>query len=124
MWWPYRPAPERRACRPRRDFPVPDVANRKGRQMRRLGWAATTAAVLLVLAGCGQGAGNGTGSGPCGITPPNIPKQASLGPGEGTVNIVSWAGYVEDGSNDKTVDWVHSFEQATGCKVNNKVAGT
>jgi putative spermidine/putrescine transport system substrate-binding protein len=91
--------------------------------MRRLTWAAAGAAALLFLAACGNG-GSSTGSGPGGISLPNIPKQASLGAGEGAVNIVSWAGYVEDGSNDKTVDWVHPFEQQTGCKVNNKVAGT
>jgi putative spermidine/putrescine transport system substrate-binding protein len=91
--------------------------------MRRLTWAAAGAAALLFLAACGNG-GSSTGSGPGGISLPNIPKQASLGAGEGAVNIVSWAGYVEDGSNDKTVDWVHPFEQQTGCKVNNTVAGT
>jgi putative spermidine/putrescine transport system substrate-binding protein len=37
---------------------------------------------------------------------------------------VAWAGYTEDGSNDPKVDWVHPFEQATGCKVNVKTAGT
>jgi putative spermidine/putrescine transport system substrate-binding protein len=88
-------------------------------------WAAAGAAGLLFLAACGSGStGTGTGTGPGGITPPNIAKLASLGAGEGEVNIVSWAGYVEDGTNDKTVDWVHPFEQQTGCKVNNKVAGT
>jgi len=37
---------------------------------------------------------------------------------------VAWAGYAEDGTDDKSVDWVHPFEQATGCKVNTKIAGT
>src|SRR5215813_5093370 len=92
--------------------------------MRRLSWAAASVAGLLILAGCATNNNSGTGTGPGGISPPNIPKLSALGPGEGAVNIVSWAGYVEDGSNDKTVDWVHSFEQKTGCKVNNKIAGT
>jgi putative spermidine/putrescine transport system substrate-binding protein len=86
--------------------------------------AAVAAAVLLAAAGCGSddnGGGNAPGGG---LKPPDIPKQASLGAGEGQVNIVSWAGYVENGSNDKTVDWVTDFEKQTGCKVNNKVAGT
>ena len=48
----------------------------------------------------------------------------SLGAGEGQVNIVAWAGYAEDGTNDPTVDWVHPFEKATGCKVNVKTANT
>ena len=29
-----------------------------------------------------------------------------LGEGEGEVNLVAWAGYVEDGSTDPEVDWV------------------
>src|SRR5215467_13096187 len=82
-----------------------------------------TAVLLTATAACGSGKGS-SGTGPGGAKLPDIPKLASLGTGEGTVNIVSWAGYVEDGSNDKTVDWVHPFEQQTGCKVNNKVAGT
>jgi putative spermidine/putrescine transport system substrate-binding protein len=83
------------------------------------------AAAMLALAGCGSGGGTTPGgSGPGGLTPPKIDKLASLGAGEGEVNIVSWAGYVENGSTDKAVDWVTGFEKDTGCKVNNKVAGT
>ena len=52
------------------------------------------------------------------------PWPAPLGAGEGQVNIIAWAGYAEDGTNDKTVDWVHPFEKATGCKVNVKIANT
>jgi len=86
---------------------------------------AALAAGLLVLAGCGGGdSGSSKGSGPGGISVPKIDKLASLGAGEGQVNIISWAGYVEDGSNDPKVDWVHDFEKETGCKVNNKVAAT
>src|SRR6476469_991545 len=94
--------------------------------MRPIRYGVAVAAVgLLAMAGCGSGGGSATpGSGPVGIKPPTIAKLASLGAGEGEVDIVSWAGYVEDGSNDKTVDWVHSFEKSTGCQVNNKVAGT
>jgi putative spermidine/putrescine transport system substrate-binding protein len=84
--------------------------------------AVLGAAAALALAGC---AGDETpGPGPGGIKPPNIPALTSLGAGEGSVNIVSWAGYVEDGSTDPAVDWVTDFEQETGCQVNNKVAGT
>ena len=35
----------------------------------------------------------------------------SSGPGEGAVNIIAWAGYVENGSNDPKVDWVTGFEK-------------
>jgi putative spermidine/putrescine transport system substrate-binding protein len=48
----------------------------------------------------------------------------SIGPGEGSLNIIIWAGYAEDGSNVKAYDWVHPFEAATGCKVNAKPADT
>ncbi|GAA2568936.1 ABC transporter substrate-binding protein [Winogradskya consettensis] len=84
---------------------------------------AVLVAGVLTLAACGGG-DEGGGSGPGGLSVPRIEKLAALGAGEGEVNIVSWAGYVEDGSTDKTVDWVSPFESETGCKVNNKVAAT
>ena len=37
---------------------------------------------------------------------------------EGEVNLVAWAGYIEDGSTDPAVDWVTPFEDITGCAVN------
>jgi putative spermidine/putrescine transport system substrate-binding protein len=46
------------------------------------------------------------------------------GPGEGALNIIIWPGYAEDGSNVKEYDWVHPFEQSTGCQVNTKPANT
>src|SRR5215213_2726129 len=50
--------------------------------------------------------------------------QTELGKGEGEVNLIAWAGYVEDGSTDPKVDWVSDFEQQTGCQVNVKVGNT
>ena len=47
-----------------------------------------------------------------------------LGKGEGQVDIVAWAGYIERGATDKAFDWVTDFEKKTGCKVNVKTAGT
>jgi putative spermidine/putrescine transport system substrate-binding protein len=47
-----------------------------------------------------------------------------VGKGEGQVNIVAWAGYIESGATDKAFDWVTEFEKATSCKVNVKTAGT
>ena len=47
-----------------------------------------------------------------------------VGKGEGKLNLVAWAGYVEDGSTDPAVDWVTPFEKQTGCQVSVKVAGT
>jgi putative spermidine/putrescine transport system substrate-binding protein len=92
---------------------------------------AAAAAVLMLATGCGgddnsggAASGGGGGGGGAGFKPPKIPALQNLGKGEGQVNLVAWAGYAEDGSNDKTVDWVHPFEKQTGCKVNTKVAGT
>lgn len=47
-----------------------------------------------------------------------------VGAGEGQVNIVAWAGYIESGATDKSYDWVTEFEKKTSCKVNVKTAGT
>ena len=43
---------------------------------------------------------------------------------EGQVSIISWAGYVEDGSNDPAYDWVTGFEEKTGCEVASKTFNT
>jgi putative spermidine/putrescine transport system substrate-binding protein len=91
--------------------------------MRRTGvLCALLGAAVLTVAGCGSGGGGGA-SGGAG-TPPSIPMATSVGAGEGTLNIIAWAGYAENGSNDKTVDWVNPFTAQTGCKVNVKVANT
>jgi len=71
---------------------------------------------------CGGGGGETrTESAPA--TPEGGPLQ-QVGPGEGEVSIVAWAGYVERGETDKNYDWVTGFEKETGCKVNVKVAAT
>jgi putative spermidine/putrescine transport system substrate-binding protein len=44
--------------------------------------------------------------------------QASLGAGEGQLNLIIWAGYAERGAVDPNFDWVTPFEASTGCKVN------
>jgi putative spermidine/putrescine transport system substrate-binding protein len=64
-------------------------------------------AVMLLFAGCGSSSDDSsTGN-----------ELQKLGKGEGEVNLISWGGYVEPA-------WSKPFEQKTGCKVNNKVAGT
>jgi putative spermidine/putrescine transport system substrate-binding protein len=75
------------------------------------------AATSLALASCGS-------SSKASNEPPKIDALSSLGDGEGQVNIVAWAGYVENGSTDKNVDWVTGFEKETGCKVNVKNGAT
>ena len=55
---------------------------------------------------------------------PVVAQVTAVGDGEGQVNIVAWAGYIERGETDKAFDWVTKFEAASGCKVNVKTAGT
>lgn len=56
-------------------------------------------------------------------TVPGAPLQ-SIGPGEGQVSIVAWAGYIERGETDPNFDWVTDFEAETGCMVSVKTAAT
>jgi putative spermidine/putrescine transport system substrate-binding protein len=93
------------------------------RRKRYLSFAALAVfvgALALTAAGCGGG-GEGGGGGAGGETS-NVPQ--SVGPGEGQLDIIAWAGYAEDGSTDPSVDWVTPFEQKTGCKVNVTIGNT
>lgn len=90
----------------------------------RLGAALGVAALALVT-GCGTAANSGGTSTAGGkFTPPKIPMAQSIGKMEGKVNILAWPGYAEDGSNDKSVNWVGPFEKQTGCQANVKYFGT
>jgi putative spermidine/putrescine transport system substrate-binding protein len=51
-------------------------------------------------------------------------SQQSVGEGEGQVDIVAWAGYIERGDTDPNYDWVTAFEAETGCMVQVKTAAT
>jgi putative spermidine/putrescine transport system substrate-binding protein len=55
---------------------------------------------------------------------PGGPMLQAIGPGEGALNIIAWAGYAESGANDPKVNWVGPFQQQTGCKVNVKIGNT
>jgi putative spermidine/putrescine transport system substrate-binding protein len=102
--------------------------------MKTMRLVAVSTAALLALAACGGGSsgnsgstgggGSGNTAAPQGFTPPKLKALAKLGTPEGQLNIVAWAGYAEDGSTDKSVDWVTPFEKATGCQVNVKTAPT
>ncbi|MEU6342661.1 ABC transporter substrate-binding protein [Streptomyces sp. NPDC046977] len=83
--------------------------------------ACTVLALATACGGSSSDKGSGSGSG---FTPPKLSAQKTLGKTEGAVDLIAWAGYAEDGSNDKSVDWVTPFEQETGCQVSTKVAGT
>jgi putative spermidine/putrescine transport system substrate-binding protein len=100
---------------------------------KRAMWAAIVACVaLFVAAGCGgDDDGGGGGAGTTGAAKkstsfkvPDVPMQKTLGATEGKLNIIAWAGYAEDGSTDKKVDWVTPFEKETGCQVNVKIGNT
>ncbi|MEX0984310.1 MAG: ABC transporter substrate-binding protein [Actinomycetota bacterium] len=77
-----------------------------------VGAACTSDSSEPTTGGTGTGTGTGTGE-PTGST--------DL---EGAVNIVAWAGYIEDGSTDPAYDWVTQFEADTACEVNVTTAGT
>jgi putative spermidine/putrescine transport system substrate-binding protein len=93
---------------------------------------AATGALAFGAVGCGSddegggGGGSSEGGGSTALVEPpeGIEMQESLGKGEGEVNLIAWAGYVEDGSTDPAVDWVTDFEKETGCKVNVKIGNT
>jgi len=50
--------------------------------------------------------------------------KTEVGEGEGRLNVVAWAGFLERGETDPKFDWVTKFEEATGCKVSVKTANT
>jgi putative spermidine/putrescine transport system substrate-binding protein len=99
----------------------------KRARTRRSAWlslALVTAALAFVAAGCGgddDDEAAGTTAAETTATS-NLPQ--SVGTGEGRVDLIAWAGYVEDGSTDPKVDWVTPFEQETGCQVNVKIGNT
>jgi putative spermidine/putrescine transport system substrate-binding protein len=85
----------------------------------RLAWVIVASLIAFVfVAGCGDD-DEGSGSGGS-----DQEAMTELGEGEGQVNLVAWAGYVEDGSTDPKVDWVTPFEEKTGCEVNVKIGNT
>jgi putative spermidine/putrescine transport system substrate-binding protein len=102
---------------------------------------AALAAVLALLAAACTGGGATTApsaSAPASAAPsasesaaaespsaaPSSNLPTSIGPGEGQLNLIIWPGYAEDGSNVKEYDWVHPFQDKTGCQVNLKPANT
>ena len=80
----------------------------------RLGTLA--AAALITITACGSTTSTGGSSAK---QPPtaSMAPQTSIGPGEGQLNLVLWDGYA-----DKS--WVDPFTATTGCKVNQKPAGS
>jgi putative spermidine/putrescine transport system substrate-binding protein len=77
-------------------------------------FAGLALASAALLTACGTTSGNPGGG----------EETDELGEMEGSVSILAWPGYVEDGSNDPAVDWVTPFEEETGCMVESKTYGT
>jgi putative spermidine/putrescine transport system substrate-binding protein len=76
--------------------------------MRNRRILALAAAAAVTVGACTQGAPPSAG--------PTL--KASIGTGEGQLNLVIWAGYAERGEVDAGFNWVTPFETKTGCKVN------
>ncbi|MBW8752028.1 MAG: extracellular solute-binding protein [Propionibacteriales bacterium] len=85
---------------------------------------AATAAVLLTAVACGSSSGGDKTAGGSGFKAPDVPMAKKLGTKEGSVSILAWPGYAEDGTNDPKTDWVTPFEQATGCQATVKYFDT
>ncbi len=64
-------------------------------------------AAILLFAGCGSSSSDSSSGN----------ELQKVGKGEGSLDLISWAGYVEP-------EWTKPFEQKTGCKVSDKEAGT
>jgi spermidine/putrescine-binding protein len=77
--------------------------------------ALAIASATALLTACGTASPPGGDDG-------GLPTE--LGEMEGSVSILAWPGYVEDGSNDPAVDWVSGFEEETGCMVESQAYGT
>ena len=70
---------------------------------------ATVVVWLATACSAGQPADSAPG-------PPDLQQLSAVGDGEGALNLIAWAGYAEDGSNDPAADWVTPFEKRTGCQ--------
>jgi putative spermidine/putrescine transport system substrate-binding protein len=107
--------------------------------MKERRFAAGLAALALIAAACSSGgaasvapsvAPTTAGSTePSAATSTEPSPAASLGEGEGTLNLVAWTQYVMGGSGGEPVpdggyDWVTPFETATGCKTTVKVGAS
>jgi putative spermidine/putrescine transport system substrate-binding protein len=93
-------------------------SNRPEVNSARFAWLVVVGLLAFVVAfaaGCGDDDDDDGGGGEA---------LSEIGELEGEVNLVAWAGYVEDGSTDPKVDWVSDFEQRTGCQVNVKIGNT
>jgi putative spermidine/putrescine transport system substrate-binding protein len=80
-------------------------------------WFVVLAALAVVAAACGN---DDTTSGSTGGAIEPSKTFTKIGDPEGALELIAWAGYVEDGTSEggEDFDWVTPFEDATGCQVN------
>ena len=91
------------------------MSKSRWRRLRLAGLAVYVVVALLAATSCGGDDDEGSAGGGTTTEESNMPTE--IGPPEGQVNLINWAGYVEK-------DWVRPFEQESGCKVNSKVGAT
>ena len=86
---------------------------------------AVAGAASLLLAACGgdDDGGDATTAGSDEVLGGPV-YEGPVGDGEGSLNVLAWPGYAEDGSTSPDVDWVTPFEEETGCQVNVKTFAT
>jgi putative spermidine/putrescine transport system substrate-binding protein len=91
----------------------------------RAGTILAAASALALAAGCSSSssgtpsAGSSGGGATSGLTAPEAgaPVPSSVGKTEGHLNLIAWEGYAQP-------EWVKPYEQATGCQVSVKYAGS
>jgi putative spermidine/putrescine transport system substrate-binding protein len=91
-----------------------------GKVPGRAGGAVALLAAVSLLAACGSSGNSSSGGGTSAVgkvPTANMPVLQKIGKGEGALNLIAWAGYLQP-------QWVKPFETATGCQVNAKYANT
>jgi putative spermidine/putrescine transport system substrate-binding protein len=79
----------------------------------------------VLLAACGTSSEDSGGAPNAnGFSPPDLPALQKVGESEGSLSVLAWPGYAENGSTDPKIDWVTPFEKDSGCKVSVKTFGT
>ena len=81
--------------------------------MKTARYCGALIAVALLAAACGDDDKKSGGE-----------ALTEIGTGEKALNLIIWAGYAEDGSTYPEYDWVHPFQEQTGCVVKSKIAAT
>jgi putative spermidine/putrescine transport system substrate-binding protein len=81
-------------------------------------WFVVLATLAIVAAACGNDDTTPSGETRGAIEPAKT--YDSIGETEDSLELIAWAGYVEDGTSEggEDFDWVTPFEDETGCQVN------